>query len=226
MPCEIWSSHHPWTCSLTQQLQRQLGREVLDLAASAITPGITTLELDEIVHNACVERGAYPSPLGYHLFPRSVCTSINEVICHGIPDARPLRDGDILNLDVTLYYGGFHGDLNATYPVGTTVSPQNLALIAAARSCLDEAIRVCKPGYLYRDLGEIIQDTARKAGFSVNQTYCGHGINQQFHCAPNVPVRSLYLFLLMSLHIFEDILMRLGGMPYVRLTNCFEEIAL
>ncbi|GAA6025361.1 hypothetical protein JCM10207_001363 [Rhodosporidiobolus poonsookiae] len=165
----------------------KLAREVLDIAAAALRPGITTLEIDKIVHDECVKRDAYPSPLNYHKFPRSVCTSINEVICHGIPDARPLEDGDIINLDVTLFHGGLHGDLNATYPVGSSVSQENLDLIACSRECLDEAIRVCKPGFEFRDVGEIIEKIAAKRGFSTNKTYVGHGINQLFHCAPNVP---------------------------------------
>ncbi|GAA5846519.1 hypothetical protein JCM3766R1_002517 [Sporobolomyces carnicolor] len=165
----------------------RLAREVLDIAAAAIRPGITTLEIDQIVHDECVKRDAYPSPLGYHQFPRSVCTSVNEVICHGIPDARPLVEGDIINLDVTLYHGGFHGDINATYPVGSTVPQTNLDLIACARECLDEAIRLCKPGFQYQDVGKTIEFIASKRGFSTNKTYVGHGINQLFHCAPNVP---------------------------------------
>ncbi|GLC77074.1 hypothetical protein PLESTF_001880600 [Pleodorina starrii] len=96
----------------------RIGREVLDLAAAAAKPGVTTDELDRIVHEAMIERGAYPSPLNYFNFPKSVCTSINEVICHGIPDARELQDGDILNIDVTAYFQGFHGDLNETICVG------------------------------------------------------------------------------------------------------------
>ncbi|GAA5920206.1 hypothetical protein JCM1841_006648 [Sporobolomyces salmonicolor] len=165
----------------------KLAREVLDIAASHVRPGITTLELDAIVHEECIKRNSYPSPLGYHKFPRSVCTSINEVICHGIPDARPLVDGDIINLDVTLYHGGFHGDINATYPVGSSTPQQSLDLIACARECLDEAIRLCKPGFQYQDLGKMIELIASRRGFSTNKTYCGHGINQLFHCAPNVP---------------------------------------
>ncbi|GJN88330.1 hypothetical protein Rhopal_001295-T1 [Rhodotorula paludigena] len=163
------------------------GREVLDIAAAAIRPGITTLEIDAIVHEECIKRDSYPSPLGYHLFPRSVCTSINEVICHGIPDARPLEDGDIINLDVSLFHGGFHSDLNATYPVGSSVPQVNLDLIACARECLDEAIRMCKPGVPYQNLGGRIEEIAKARGFSTNKTYCGHGVNQLFHCRPNVP---------------------------------------
>ncbi|GAA5953925.1 hypothetical protein JCM3765_000695 [Sporobolomyces pararoseus] len=165
----------------------RLAREVLDIAAAAIRPGITTLEIDQIVHEECIKRDSYPSPLGYHKFPRSVCTSVNEVICHGIPDARPLVEGDIINLDVTLYHGGFHGDINATYPVGSAVPQTNLDLIACARECLDEAIRLCKPGFQYQDVGKTIEFVASKRGFSTNKTYVGHGINQLFHCAPNVP---------------------------------------
>ncbi|BGP14124.1 hypothetical protein JCM10213_002422 [Rhodosporidiobolus nylandii] len=166
----------------------KLGREVLDIAAAALKPGVTTLEIDQIVHEECMKRNAYPSPLGYGKFPRSVCTSINEVICHGIPDARPLQDGDIINLDVSLYHGGFHSDLNATYPVGPSVSQKNLDLISCSRECLDEAIRACRPGFEFRQIGEIIEYVASKRGFSTNKTFVGHGVNQLFHPAhPSIP---------------------------------------
>jgi len=164
----------------------RLAREVLDIAASHIRPGITTDEIDQIVHNAIIERNAYPSPLNYRNFPKSVCTSVNEVICHGIPDQRKLQEGDILNIDVTLFYEGYHGDLNETYPVGI-VDDDSKKLIRTARECLDEAIKLCKPGALFRDLGKTIEPIARSNGCAVVRTYTGHGINDLFHCSPNVP---------------------------------------
>ncbi|KAF6765179.1 peptidase M24, structural domain-containing protein [Ephemerocybe angulata] len=164
----------------------RLAREVLDIAASHVRPGITTDELDEIVHNACIERNAYPSPLNYRGFPKSVCTSVNEVICHGIPDKRPLREGDIVNIDVTLYYQGYHGDLNETYPVGK-IDDDSAKLIRVTEECLNAAIALCKPGALFRDLGKVIEPIAKAAGCSVVRTYTGHGINDLFHCSPNIP---------------------------------------
>ncbi|KAI0082694.1 methionine aminopeptidase [Panus rudis PR-1116 ss-1] len=164
----------------------RLSREVLDIAASHIKPGVTTDFLDEVVHNATIERNAYPSPLNYRNFPKSVCTSVNEVICHGIPDQRKLQEGDIINIDVSVYYDGFHGDVNATYPVGR-IDDEAKKLLKTTRQCLDEAIAICKPGALFRDLGKVIEPIARTNGCAVVRTYCGHGINELFHCAPNVP---------------------------------------
>ncbi|KAJ7709938.1 peptidase M24, structural domain-containing protein [Mycena rosella] len=164
----------------------RISREILDIAAASVRPGITTDEIDEIVHNATIERNAYPSPLNYREFPKSVCTSINEVICHGIPDQRKLKEGDIINLDVSVYYQGFHGDVNGTYPVGN-IDEESTKLIRTSRECLDKAIELCKPGALFRDLGKIIEPHARSNGCSSVRTYTGHGINTLFHCTPNVP---------------------------------------
>jgi len=108
------------------------------------------------------------------------------VICHGIPDRRELQDGDIVNLDVTLYHDGFHGDLNETYPVGN-VDKESLKLMKTAKGCLNKAIECVKPGFLYRDLGSVIEKHAKANDCSVVRTYCGHGIHSLFHCAPNVP---------------------------------------
>ncbi|KAF2877147.1 peptidase M24, structural domain-containing protein [Massariosphaeria phaeospora] len=167
----------------------RLAREVLDIAAKEAKPGVTTDYIDEVVHKACLERESYPSPLNYCHFPKSVCTSPNEVICHGIPDQRVLKDGDILNIDVTLYHGGFHGDLNETYYIGdkALADPDCVRIVETARECLDRAIQLVKPGMLFRDPGNVIEKHAKTRNCSVIKTYCGHGINQLFHCAPNVP---------------------------------------
>ncbi|KAI8576406.1 hypothetical protein K450DRAFT_257139 [Umbelopsis ramanniana AG] len=164
----------------------QITREVLDAGAAAVRPGITTDEIDRIVHEATIERGAYPSPLNYYNFPKSCCTSVNEVICHGIPDQRPLKEGDIVNLDISCFFEGYHGDLNATYLVGD-VDEKGRKLVDTARECLQKAIDMAKPGVRYRDFGKVIEDHAKQNGFSVVRTFCGHGINDLFHGAPNVP---------------------------------------
>jgi methionyl aminopeptidase len=165
----------------------RMGREVLDIAGKALRPGVTTDEIDRIVHEACLERDCYPSPLNYYNFPKSVCTSINEVICHGIPDYREIQDGDIVNLDVTTFNaGGYHGDLNETFCVGN-VDDEGRKLVKAAFDCLAAAIDMVKPGTLYRDLGTKIHKVAKENQCSVVRTYCGHGIGSLFHTAPNVP---------------------------------------
>ena len=126
------------------------------------------------VHEATVDRDCYPSPLNYYQFPKSCCTSINEVICHGIPDLRPLQDGDIVNVDVTVYHRGYHGDLNETFFVGT---PKEHAkkLVKNTWECLQKAINEVKPGVKFRDVGNVIQKHAQTDGFSVVRSYCGHG---------------------------------------------------
>ncbi|KIY64928.1 methionine aminopeptidase [Cylindrobasidium torrendii FP15055 ss-10] len=164
----------------------KMGREVLDIAAAAIRPGITTDEIDEIVHNETIARDSYPSPLNYRGYPKSVCTSINEVICHGIPDKRKLKDGDIINIDVSLYYQGWHADLNETYPVGT-IDEDSRKLIRTTREALDAAISICKPGALFRDIGKVIEPVARANGCATVRTYTGHGVHELFHCSPNIP---------------------------------------
>jgi methionyl aminopeptidase len=163
-----------------------IAREITDLAAAALRPGVTGDEIDALVHAACIERGVYPSPLNYHRFPKSVCVSVNEVICHGIPDARPLVDGDIVNLDVTIFYKGFHSDMNETYCVGA-VDETGRRLVKVAYECLAVAVAMCRPGTMYRDLGDAITRVADAAGFTVVKNYTGHGVGRLFHTAPNVP---------------------------------------
>ena len=168
------------------KLAGKLAREVLEAAANAVAIGVTTDELDTIVHEACIERECYPSPLNYYNFPKSCCTSVNEVICHGIPDKRPLVDGDLVNIDITIYKNGFHGDLNETLFVGN-VSETAQKLVRVTHECLSKAMELIKPGEKYREIGNVIQKHAQSNGFSVVRRYCGHGIHRLFHCAPNVP---------------------------------------
>lgn len=165
----------------------RLGREVLDIAVRAAKPGVTTEEIDRIVHEACIECNSYPSPLNYYGFPKACCTSVNEVICHGIPDTRSLQDGDILNIDITLYHGGYHGDLNETILIGDNCSDENKKLVRSAHDALWAAIKNVRPGTLFREFGAHVDKVARSNGHSVVRSYCGHGINEEFHTAPNVP---------------------------------------
>jgi len=165
----------------------KLGAEILAIAGKMAKPGVTTDEIDRVVHEACIERDCYPSPLNYRGFPKSVCTSVNEVICHGIPDNRELQDGDIMNCDVSAYFDGFHADLNETWLIGDNVSEKDKHHVQTTYECLELAIEACKPGMLYRDVGQIIERHAKKNGLSVVRTYCGHGVGQLFHCAPSIP---------------------------------------
>ncbi|KAJ3414108.1 Methionine aminopeptidase 1 [Chytridiales sp. JEL 0842] len=164
----------------------RLAREVLEEGRKAAKVGVTTDEVDRVVHEACVERNCYPSPLNYYNFPKSCCTSVNEVICHGIPDRYELQDGDLLNIDVSLFKEGYHADLNDTYLIGN-VDAAGVKLVETTRECLDKAIEFVKPGNLYRDIGNIIQKIADNAGYSVVRSYCGHGIGKNFHSTPSIP---------------------------------------
>ncbi|XP_002977126.2 methionine aminopeptidase 1A isoform X1 [Selaginella moellendorffii] len=174
-----------------EQIQRmretcKVAREVLDAAARAIKPGVTTDDIDRVVHDATIAAGGYPSPLNYHFFPKSCCTSVNEVICHGIPDARRLEEGDIVNVDVSVYLNGCHGDLNETFFVGQ-VDEASVQLVKSTYECLEKAIAIVKPGVRYREVGDVISRHAAMTGLSVVKSYCGHGIGELFHCAPNIP---------------------------------------
>jgi methionyl aminopeptidase len=162
--------------------------EILRQVGDAIAPGVTTDELDALCHQLCVEAGGYPSPLNYGIdpsFPKSLCTSVNEVICHGIPDARPLRDGDIVNLDVTLFREGVHGDTNATWAVGRA-DPESMRLIRVTRECTALGIAAVRPGRPVSDIGRAIEDHATAAGFSVVKAFVGHGVGREFHTPPEI----------------------------------------
>ncbi|KAK4534602.1 hypothetical protein CDCA_CDCA02G0627 [Cyanidium caldarium] len=163
----------------------KVAREVLDAACKAVRVGTTTEEIDAIVHEETLKRGAYPSPLLYQGFPKSCCTSINEVVCHGIPDSRQLRDGDMMNIDVTCYVDGFHGDCSEMVLVGE-VDDAGKQLVRVTYECLMRAISVCRPDAEYSDIGCAIEEHAKPYGYGVIRDFCGHGIGRVFHTVPNV----------------------------------------
>ncbi|MFP3907798.1 MAG: type I methionyl aminopeptidase [Acidimicrobiales bacterium] len=160
--------------------------QVLANTASHIVPGITTDELDAIAHAESIARDAYPSPLNYQGFPKSLCTSVNEVICHGIPDDRALREGDIVNLDVTVFREGVHGDTDATFLVGE-VDPESQRLVRITRESMERGIDAVKPGRPISDIGQAIQDHAEAEGYGVVRDFIGHGIGEQFHTDLQIP---------------------------------------
>jgi methionyl aminopeptidase len=163
-----------------------IARDILEEVGAAVAPGVTTDEIDRISHEAHVSRGVYPSPLRYNHFPKSLCTSVNEVICHGIPDDRALVDGDIVNLDITVYIGGVHGDTNATFGVGR-LDPQSAKLVRVTSECLDHAIDAVQPGAPISDIGRAIEKHAHAHGLFVVKAFVGHGIGEVFHGPPQVP---------------------------------------
>ena len=148
-------------------------------------PGVTTDFINETVHQEIVSRGAYPSPLKYRGFPKSCCTSVNNVVVHGIPDDRQLLDGDIINIDVTVFYDDFHGDTSDTFAVGN-VDAAAKKLVRATRECLQRGIDVCGPGQTFNAIGKAIEPYANSLQFSVCRQYVGHGIGSYFHGPPNI----------------------------------------
>jgi len=164
----------------------RLAGDVLAQVGAAVAPGVTTDELDELCHTLSIEAGAYPSPLNYNGYKKSLCTSVNEVICHGIPDSRPLRDGDIVNLDVTCFREGVNGDTNATFFVGS-VDPESQKLVRVTRECLSLAIAEVRPGQPINVIGKAIQDHAEAEGFGVVRAFIGHGVGETFHTDLAIP---------------------------------------
>ncbi len=164
----------------------RVAAQAMAAAAAAIAPGVTTDELDRIAHEFLLDHGAYPSTLGYRGFPKSICTSVNEVVCHGIPDARPLQDGDIVNIDITAYLGGVHGDTDATYLVGE-VDEQSRLLVERTREAMLRGIQAVAPGREINVIGRVISSYARRFGYGVVRDFTGHGIGSAFHSGLIVP---------------------------------------
>jgi methionyl aminopeptidase len=165
----------------------RLTAEVLEMIEPQVQPGITTGELDRICHQYITETlDAIPAPLNYHGFPRSICTSVNDVVCHGIPsDTKKLRSGDIVNIDVTVIKDEFHGDSSIMVQVGD-VAPHAERLIKVTQECLYLALEIVRPGTTLGDIGHVIQQHAEKNYYSVVREYCGHGIGRVFHEDPQV----------------------------------------
>ena len=164
----------------------RLAGQALNEIARHIGPGVTTDELDRVGHEFLCDHGAYPSTLGYKGFPKSLCTSINEVICHGIPDSTVLRDGDIVNIDITAFIGGVHGDTDATYPVGD-IDDESRLLIERTEAAMMRAIRAVAPGRPMSVVGRVIEAYARRFGYGVVRDFTGHGIGTAFHSGLVVP---------------------------------------
>ncbi|KRV46691.1 methionine aminopeptidase [Wenjunlia vitaminophila] len=168
------------------RIASRIAAGAMEEAAKHIAPGVTTDELDRIAHEYLCDHQAYPSDLGYRRFPKSICTSVNEVICHGIPDSTVLREGDIVNLDVTAFIHGVHGDTNATYPVGT-VDEESSLLIERTRESLNRAIRAVRPGRQINVIGRVIESYAKRFDYGVVRGFTGHGINTSFHSGLIIP---------------------------------------
>lgn len=162
-----------------------LAAKVLDAMVELVQPGVTTNAINDACHRMITEAGAIPAPLGYRGFPKSVCTSINHVVCHGIPDDKPLKNGDIVNIDVTVIVDGWHGDTSRMFWVGD-VPQKAKRLTQITYDCMMMGIEQVKPGARVGDIGAVIQEYAEKHGYGVVRDYCGHGLGKIFHTAPNI----------------------------------------
>ena len=163
----------------------RLAAETLDLVADHVRPGVTTAALDRVCHDYIVAHGAIPAPLNYRGFPKSICTSINHVVCHGIPGERRLIDGDVLNIDVTVVLDGWHGDCSRMYAAGTP-STRASRLMHVTYEAMMRGVAAVKPGATLGDIGFAIQSFVEANRFSVVRDFCGHGIGRRFHEAPNI----------------------------------------
>jgi methionyl aminopeptidase len=164
----------------------RLAARARDVVGEHVAPGVTTDDLDRVGHEFLCDHGAYPSTLGYKGFPKSLCTSVNEVVCHGIPDARVLEDGDIVNIDITAYLDGVHGDTNATFLAGE-VAEETRLLVERTREALQRAIAAVKPGRRVNVIGRVIEAYAKRFGYGVVREFTGHGIGTSFHSGLIIP---------------------------------------
>lgn len=164
----------------------RIAAQAVEAVGAAIAPGVTTDELDALAHEFLLEHGAYPSTLGYRGFPKSCCTSLNEVICHGIPDDTVVVEGDIVNIDITAYLDGVHGDLNKTFIAGTASDEAQL-LVERTREALNRGIKAVAPGRQINVIGRAIESYAKRFGYGVVRDFTGHGVGRSFHSGLIVP---------------------------------------
>lgn len=158
----------------------RIAANALELAGAAVAPGVTTDEIDRIAHEYMIDHGAYPSTLGYRGYTKSCCVSLNEIVCHGIPDTTAIQDGDICNIDVTAYKGGVHGDTNATFLAGD-VAEENRLLVERTKEATMRGIRAAKPGRQINVIGRVIESYAKRFGYNVVTDFTGHGVGPTFH---------------------------------------------
>ncbi|GAA1413782.1 methionine aminopeptidase [Glutamicibacter uratoxydans] len=168
------------------RIASRIAAQALEVVGKACQPGITTDELDRIGHEFLMDHNAYPSTLGYRGFPKSLCSSLNEVICHGIPDSTVLADGDIINIDITAYIGGVHGDNNATFLVGD-VDEESRLLVERTQMALTRAIKAVMPGREINVIGRTIESYAKRFGYGVVKDFTGHGVGEAFHSGLIIP---------------------------------------
>jgi methionyl aminopeptidase len=183
-----WTGSHIKTADQIEKIRAagKIAAEAIALVGANAKPGVSTDELDRLAHEYIVSQGAYPSTLGYRGFPKSCCTSINEVICHGIPDDTILQDGDIMNVDITAFKDGFHGDSNATFLIGD-VSSDVADLVERTKEALDRAIAVVMPGRPINVIGRTIESYAKRFNYGVVRDFTGHGIGETFHSGLVIP---------------------------------------
>lgn len=164
----------------------RLAAETIDYITEFVKPGVATEYLDKLCHDFIVDHGAIPAPLNYKGFPKSICTSINDVVCHGIPGPKKLMNGDIVNLDITTIVNGWHGDTSRMFLVGDKVAPKARELVEVTYAAMMAGINMVKPGIHLGDIGHAIETIAHAAGFSVVEDFCGHGLGKIFHMPPSV----------------------------------------
>lgn len=187
LPAE-WTGGHVKTAEQIELIRAagKIAARAIALVGESSRVGMTTDELDQIAHDYIISQGAYPSTLGYRGFPKSCCTSLNEVICHGIPDDTALVDGDILNVDITAYKDGFHGDSNRTFLIGN-VNTEVAELVANTEIALERAIKAVMPGRPVNVIGRTIESYAKRFGYGVVRDFTGHGIGEAFHSGLVIP---------------------------------------